>query len=54
MAKSKSDTTRQDRAIERKGGYEPGPKTTAELAPPPKGPAPGAKPSNSGGNPPPK
>ncbi len=36
-------------AIDRKGGYEPGPKTTSELAPPPKGPAPGAKPSGGNG-----
>jgi hypothetical protein len=45
MAKSKSEASRP---IERRGGYEPGPKTTAELAPPPKGPAPGAKPSENG------
>lgn len=45
---TKSGTDRRNRRIETKGGYEPGPKTTAELGPPPKGPAPGAKPSNSG------
>ena len=32
--------------IEKKGGYESGPKQVSDLKPPPKGPAPGAKPAN--------
>jgi len=39
----------------KRGGYEPGPKTASELAPPPKGPGAGAKPaSGSSGDSPPK
>lgn len=38
-------------AIEKRGGYEPGPKTVSQLAPPPKNPGAGSKPSsNSSGS----
>jgi hypothetical protein len=36
-------STDQKGRIERKGGYEPGPKTLAELSPPPKNLGAGAK-----------
>lgn len=39
-------------ATSERGGYPPGPKTTGQLKPPPKGPAPGAKPRPSAGSPP--
>ena len=32
--------------IEKRGGYEPGPKKLSDLKPPPKTPGPGAKPAN--------
>lgn len=35
----------RDRAVETWGGYPAGPKLVSELAPPPKGPAPGANPN---------
>lgn len=34
------------KSLEKRGGYEPGPKTASELAPPPKGPGAGAKPAS--------
>ncbi len=35
----------RDGAVEARGGYPAAPKLVSELAPPPKGPAPGAKPN---------
>lgn len=43
--KSKERGTKPTR-IEKKGGYEPGPKTVSQLAPPPKNPGAGSKPSS--------
>lgn len=34
--------------VSERGGYPAGPKTADQLAPPPKGPAPGAKPTGNG------
>lgn len=34
----------KERPVETRGGYPAGPKRVTELAPPPKGPAPGATP----------
>jgi hypothetical protein len=36
---------KQTSGVSQRGGYPAGPKTADQLAPPPKGPAPGAKPS---------
>lgn len=36
--------------VQKRGGYSAGKKPISQLKPPPKGPAPGAKPSNSNGN----
>jgi hypothetical protein len=36
----------QRSGVEKRGGYEPGPKKVSELSPPPKNPGAGAKPSS--------
>ena len=40
----------RDGAVETRGGYPAGPKLVSELAPPPKGPAPGANPDAGKGD----
>jgi hypothetical protein len=39
---------KQTSGVSERGGYPAGPKTADQLAPPPKGPAPGAKSSGTG------
>ncbi len=36
-------------SVDKRGGYEPGPKKVSDLTPPPKTPGAGAKPSNGSG-----
>ena len=43
-----SDGRKRSSGVSVRGGYPAGPKTADQLAPPPKGPAPGAKPTGNG------
>ena len=45
MGKASEDGRKRSSGVSERGGYPAGPKTADELAPPPKGPAPGGKPS---------
>lgn len=47
MGKAAERGGKQTAGVSERGGYPAGPKTADQLTPPPKGPAPGAKP---GGN----
>jgi len=47
MGKASGDGRKRS-SVSVRGGYPAGPKTADQLAPPPKGPAPGAKPTGNG------
>lgn len=48
MGKQADPSTRPRQGVSERGGYPAGPKTSDQLTPPPKGPAPGGKPSSAG------
>jgi hypothetical protein len=48
MGKAAESSGKRSVGVSERGGYPAGPKTADQLAPPPKGPAPGAKPSGNG------
>jgi hypothetical protein len=48
MGKASEDGRKRSSGVSERGGYPAGPKTADQLAPPPKGPAPGAKPAGNG------
>jgi hypothetical protein len=48
VGKASEDGGKRSSGVSERGGYPAGPKTADQLAPPPKGPAPGAKPSGNG------
>jgi hypothetical protein len=48
MGKATENGGKRSAGVSERGGYPAGPKTADQLAPPPKGPAPGAKPSGNG------
>jgi hypothetical protein len=45
MGKRTDPSIKPRRGVSERGGYPAGPRTSDQLTPPPKGPAPGAKPS---------
>jgi hypothetical protein len=47
MGKAAENGGKRSVGVSERGGYPAGPKTTDQLAPPPKGPAPGAKPAGN-------
>jgi len=47
MGKASGDGRKRSSGVSVRGGYPAGPKTADQLAPPPKGPAPGAKPTGN-------
>ena len=48
MGKATENGAKRASGVSERGGYPAGPKTADQLTPPPKGPAPGAKPSGNG------
>jgi hypothetical protein len=48
MGKASENDGKRPTGVSERGGYPAGPKTADQLAPPPKGPAPGAKPASNG------
>ena len=48
MGKAREREIKQTSGVSERGGYPAGPRTADQLAPPPKGPAPGAKPAGNG------
>ena len=48
MGKASEGGRKRSSGVSERGGYPAGPKTADQLAPPPKGPAPGAKPTGNG------
>lgn len=48
MGKAAEGGGKRAAGVSERGGYPAGPKTADQLAPPPKGPAPGAKPAGNG------
>jgi hypothetical protein len=45
----RTDPSVRRQGVSERGGYPAGPRTSDQLTPPPKGPAPGAKPPTDGG-----